>query len=697
MDRPKSKVMKDNGSCIDVGPEVPRIDVYKIPSIAERSKARLIQKERKLAQQRFLLQQSHSFTPQISRESQRLAAQNARNIAPINDRLYQDATMSKQHKQQLAQEVRCERLSECSFTPKIDAISSLVVEEGGFFKRQEDALRKRKAYREIGTLGIVTDPECTFKPNTNRTVRPRPLTPRKQVNDENIPISDENRLTETDRSHQANVVTSRSSSSQRKVPTVHQSRSIPQSSESEAERIHRLSVLDQQKKEQAIQKVKEREDARVTFKPKINPISAIVARNRTVDELTRGDEIRAARQLAEERVKREHEVKCTFKPKIKGTTAPKETIQEQLQDLAMKRQEKERQIIEQQKKQEYEELKQCTFEPTINRTNIAQSHRKEVAVAGLLRFMELKRMGEEKKQEDEERKRQIFHLDGCRDIDLNGAVWNDYVEPKSAPQPDEDELEEKKKKQEERIQRQLRSAEEKGKQKRRMYAEKEKEEHDHITFQPKTNANRRRKMLDAILQAREETSRSDEEFIEQTHTLLDELEKELGSVLDETEARREVQKEDEKREQREAVPERAQTAQAKSKPTVEERRVSRTPQRQPSPPKPKPALKSILRSSSSSRVEKPVRPSYAALNSRKLGEKKAEEKKTRRVGFNAETPPTTPPAEHERTPEQAIRDVKRQFWGEEQTLPSPILGTPSNEHFIHTSSDSSSMIIDEIV
>ena len=89
--------------------------------------------------------------------------------------------------------------------------------------------------------------------------------------------------------------------------------------------------------------------------------------------------------------------------------------------------EKLRKLVEEKKQREYEMLKECTFQPTlISRPPRSQSEPRKrpataPAVRGMKRFMELKKLAASQKSQEVDRMKKMFHLEGCRDMDITSG------------------------------------------------------------------------------------------------------------------------------------------------------------------------------------------------------------------------------------------------------------------------------------
>ncbi|KAH7830090.1 uncharacterized protein MONOS_5120 [Monocercomonoides exilis] len=472
-----------------------------------------------LKQQRSAIEQKHfesenefSFKPHISSESRRLSAQNDRSIIPVGERLYQDAFALMEHTQKLEKEKEEKEIEGITFKPHVDGISKAIVEDGKFFERQNEALKKKKELEMLAESGAFLDEECTFHPlhsfRRPRTAgNPKCLSTTASFSHHLSPSSSTSSLSfpASQPRNKSNLLTgTRGSFSSRDLSSARTSLSSSTSStdsESFSERVSkqafRLSVLAAKEREDKILSLKQQEESAFSFQPKIDRISALLARSKTVDELSSAKEVEKAKKEAEIKVKREEAQKCTFRPKLNSkvnsiveqnsfnATTKENTFMDEdnssqiskkieryslsvrnpsamMEKIAKQREEQALKMAEERKKREYEVLKECTFQPTLvtkersssncrsrgrslvnsdtnhelrrsrsvsslNSTQATSTsmrdgritHPPTPVVRGMGRYLELKEMAQKKKEEEINRMKKVFKLNGCRGMTIS--------------------------------------------------------------------------------------------------------------------------------------------------------------------------------------------------------------------------------------------------------------------------------------
>eukprot|EP00026_Physarum_polycephalum_P001786 Phypoly_transcript_01789.p1 GENE.Phypoly_transcript_01789~~Phypoly_transcript_01789.p1 ORF type:complete len:1014 (+),score=276.22 Phypoly_transcript_01789:85-3126(+) len=184
--------------------------------------------------------------------------------------------------------------------------------------------------------------------------------------------------------------------------------------ESEGDKYERLAFGDKEKRYQAKQHLEEEIYSKYTYKPAIDKISAIIAPQRTVDELYRDERKeenkRAAKKAAENAFKAEY----TFQPQLYSNPydhiEPKHKVDIRNSDAISQniKQMEERKALKIQKEklaQQQREMAQCTFAPNVNPSLPPSSTSQDatITVRGLDRYLELKDLA--KKLEDNKKER----------------------------------------------------------------------------------------------------------------------------------------------------------------------------------------------------------------------------------------------------------------------------------------------------
>ena len=337
--------------------------------IYERAKDLQRQKEENLQKMRIeaeLKDENLTFKPKIIKKSEEILMNRSDLLGQsVIDRLCKDAAdrvekslkqtefMSQQQSVQYPFNPRLSN-STCSFT----SIGEGTLLTKGFKERQEYFEKKRREKREE-ILKQTKDNKYTFKPEINFT-------------SEILMEADPKRMIETD-----------------------------------DERIQRLSRKDP-KYEEKLKKIKDIEiKSKYTYHPQINQTSRMMVMNKSIDSISIAEREKTNRERLIEEVTETKERECTFKPQINSSNAfSYYTKKEEILGIIKEREQERIQKMEQQKRDmEYEEMKDCTFQPAIVRP-MTQSE--SVVIKGLGRHLELQEKRKIIEKERKERERQIF-------------------------------------------------------------------------------------------------------------------------------------------------------------------------------------------------------------------------------------------------------------------------------------------------
>jgi len=172
-----------------------------------------------------------------------------------------------------------------------------------------------------------------------------------------------------------------------------------------------------QRKEETIKAIAQQEQRKYPFKPEINEISKYIAKRKTVNELSQFDQSKKAKIIE---LKKENETRefseCSFRPKINSNyknVEPKfipENIDATLANMKRVKHFKEKLMV---KEKEFEELKECTFQPKIIGNSLPPSllSKKKLSqsVKGIDKFMGKVERATKLKQEQLEREKKAFN------------------------------------------------------------------------------------------------------------------------------------------------------------------------------------------------------------------------------------------------------------------------------------------------
>ncbi|CAI2385956.1 unnamed protein product [Moneuplotes crassus] len=332
-----------------------------------------------------------NFQPKVNKQSEKILekkakmGQNMKNHSVVK-RLTEDAAIRIEKEQKKREEINYEISAQYPFKPQLSTYSTPSLENKNFHERQQEFLHKKHERQEFHRNNEGRD--FTFKPQINSTSAV-------------IVEADPDRCTET-----------------------------------REQKYGRLYKTDFQKAETTRQTIEQELYGKYDFKPQICPLSRVMAAQResgNLLEYTQNTKSTLGHSVHQE-IDSKSRKECTFKPKInrnytnvKSAYVNKSEMKAKLQEKAMERRQKEEQ---KRMDREYEELRDCTFKPTIN-TGIPEAHNEIVVVRGLSRHMELQELKQKKDHDRLQREIEVFGL---------GHKFSPYIEQTDIsyiPEPDE--------------------------------------------------------------------------------------------------------------------------------------------------------------------------------------------------------------------------------------------------------------------
>jgi len=312
-----------------------------------------------------------TFKPQISKRSAEMAMRRTDiGKQSVTERLCKDAAERVEKNIRKSEILNQEKSVQYPFAPRLHTSTFSIGGLGedrllskGFNERQELYQQRKREKEEQKLTKYSCEAKCTFRPEINFT-------------SEILVEADPRRGNET-----------------------------------EEERIERLSKKDP-KKQEKIKQIRENEfKSKYTYHPRINETSRTMARNHSVDDFAMLEKQKTNREkllvVAHEKEQKE----CTFQPQINQTHTQSyytkdadilQRIKEKEQDRLQKMEQKKRDI-------EYEEMKDCTFQPTIVQ-NVSVMQQEPAVVKGIGRHLELAERKKQLEKERKEREKQVFAL-----------------------------------------------------------------------------------------------------------------------------------------------------------------------------------------------------------------------------------------------------------------------------------------------
>ena len=182
--------------------------------------------------------------------------------------------------------------------------------------------------------------------------------------------------------------------------------------EEAVERMHKVMELKELKKKQAA----ECYYAQFDFKPKINKMSEILARDSTLYSRIESNKFKKAKE-SEQQKEKEH---LTFKPTInkgKYEDVPSNYRNDETLMVKIKEgQEKKQKVMEEKKKKlQKESLKDCTYAPKVGKEPDYFNNPEPIVVKGFSRYLDQMDKARQNKREKEERAKEVF---------VDGSKWN---------------------------------------------------------------------------------------------------------------------------------------------------------------------------------------------------------------------------------------------------------------------------------
>ncbi|KAG2497455.1 hypothetical protein HYH03_004610 [Edaphochlamys debaryana] len=180
-------------------------------------------------------------------------------------------------------------------------------------------------------------------------------------------------------------------------------------------RLDKLAYGDAQRSVALREALAEHHYGQFTFQPQINERSRQIGRRHSLAELYRDDERHAKLERLAAQADAARAAECTFAPAINRRSASlgRSRRRGSLMLASVDKHEQASKIrssilMEAKALKEYEELKECTFTPAINRT--APKPAGPVPVPGLGRHLELKELARRKREAEEARKAEVWNL-----------------------------------------------------------------------------------------------------------------------------------------------------------------------------------------------------------------------------------------------------------------------------------------------
>ena len=316
-----------------------------------------------------------TFQPQLNEKSKRIADAIGVELVTqtgmsVTDRLSSGVSFATERRRAKEDRTSYESFKDCTFQPKINPTSEMLVEDQdvSFLERQNKHIVRRE--QRLMQKMRESCNEYTFKPDIQTT-------------------SD----------------------------VLKKSRHSARENETMKERVERMSRKESKLQENKKDNIKDEYYKQFSYKPKVNKISDKLARSTPLSELVQNQRHKLKMKKVTAKVEQETMKECTFKPSIAPrsrsmTPQPSrrilvsepETLTERAKEREMQR---EAAMEEIRKSRDFEELRDCSFTPKINRRVIKAKG--PVVVRGLVRHLEVQQNANRKAQEKKSREDKAFY------------------------------------------------------------------------------------------------------------------------------------------------------------------------------------------------------------------------------------------------------------------------------------------------
>ncbi|KAF5837104.1 hypothetical protein DUNSADRAFT_4827 [Dunaliella salina] len=181
------------------------------------------------------------------------------------------------------------------------------------------------------------------------------------------------------------------------------------------DRLTKLAYQDARHVQAVKEALREHHYAQFTFAPEINPRSRSIGKHHTIEELHGNEKGSRCRARASRAVDERYEEECTFKPALDPHSLALANQRRQMgapslldrldHDMSVKM--RNARLQEAQAQREYEELKECTFTPEVNKGPPPMPE-PSVTIPGLSRYAELQELAKRKKEEQQRRQDEVW-------------------------------------------------------------------------------------------------------------------------------------------------------------------------------------------------------------------------------------------------------------------------------------------------
>lgn len=342
----------------------PRPPIHERLDEMQRQKQRLVHALRMQEREK----EAATFQPHINPTSQEivhLQQQSAASTADSNScSQYEEQVMQQSKTRARLQEEAQRRLSlECTFRPKLSHKTADIVQQhaafraSDFYERQMLFARRSKGKLNAAAQKAAAEADAPFEPALSSTSV---------------------LLTQAKRD-----------------------------AESTEEKMARLAVHDKAKVEELRKSAHEQYYGQFSFQPKLNKVSQALARTSEGTNIARAKTGHVTEELRQE-LEEEFQKNCTFKPTILSARG-REGLSGSVLSGGPDPVERERRLAEARREKQYEELKDCTFQPR-RKKKVPDFARQQVEVPGLAKYLDRRMQAQQQDEERRAREEQAFKV-----------------------------------------------------------------------------------------------------------------------------------------------------------------------------------------------------------------------------------------------------------------------------------------------
>ncbi|EAS02389.1 hypothetical protein TTHERM_00727490 (macronuclear) [Tetrahymena thermophila SB210] len=443
----------------------------KIETLTSRENLKILQQQKEISE-------NCTFVPQISDISKLIMADKQEN-QPIQDRLYAEGLKKQQEREELKR--KYEDSKTYPFKPNIEESIKALKGNAAFtkplYQRVDEVVKERQESRLQLQMQTQNDQQYTFKPILNPKseviakdkidgksvvqrllddIQEKEQRKSKIIENHNHSVSqmctfqpsinpsnrddDEQKDSESYQKRQEEFVQRQylmadylkekleakikeiySNSEYTFKPQVNQvSKYLIEADEERAtettnDKIKRLHEQDNLKKQIVQEQIQKAYYDQFQFKPEINPLSKKIARKRSLDSLAFDKDKNQKKKKIKEKVENEKMKECTFQPTVNKNKKynnlkshyAADNIQQSLKE---EKENKEKQINQIKKQIEYEEMKECTFNPVTKQLESVDYKEKLQNMRGIDKFLQQKELAKKQQEINKKREEEVFNV-----------------------------------------------------------------------------------------------------------------------------------------------------------------------------------------------------------------------------------------------------------------------------------------------